>query len=514
MRIVDAAQMRALDRRTIDELGLPGIVLMERAALGVTDAVRRLVGSTTPNPRSAVVLAGAGNNGGDGSAVARMLGCEGWNVTIVLAADPNRLQSHAALELELARRIGIEVVDVIDHRAEAALREADVCVDALLGIGLRDAPCGAVAAAIDLALRIATERRLPVVSVDVPSGVDADRGRIPGVAIRADLTVTFGLPKWGHLLPPGADHVGTLEVVDIGIPPAFVSDLAAQTGERIDREAAAKRYLRLPDSAHKGDHGHVLVIGGCDRTPGAPVLTALAALRAGAGLATIAGPPTVAGAAHAAAPELMALGREDLDPGAVAGARPRFDAIVFGPGLGLSEDAAARLDWLLEVAIDRPVVVDADGLNLLARSGTTALGERWILTPHPAELARLLGCTTAEVCADLVAAARRCSERFGCTVVAKTAGAVIASRDERCYVGPGHPSMATAGSGDVLAGAIAAMAIRHSGPDAAALGTWLHAAAGAIAGRDHGGPSMLASDLIAALPGALATLLPVAVRPR
>lgn len=492
MRIVDSAQMAALDRRTIDELGLPGAVLMERAALGVVQATI----ARRRRPGHALVLVGPGNNGGDGSAIARMLADYGWNATIALAADRDRLAGDAAANFAIAERRGVPVVAVDEADFDQALERADVVVDALLGIGLESPPRGAIGLALQRVLDRGVADKF-VVAVDIATGVAADTGATPGLVLPANLTVTFAHRKWGHVLPPGTEAAGEVHVVDIGIPGPYAESLPIWYG--IDQ--ARGELPTRPKAGHKGTYGHVLVLAGSPRTPGAAVLAGTAALRAGAGLVTVAGPSEVASAVVGHRPELMTCDRQTA-----LGGLDRFSSIVLGPGLGLDADAMRVLAGVVE-SFDGPVVADADALTLLGSGPATAL-PGWILTPHPAELGRLLGVATPDVLAGLPAAARAAADRFGCTIVAKTAGAIVVDGGETAFVAPGSPGMATAGAGDVLSGVIGAMACVAAPPAAARLGVWLHAAAGRAAERHRGAPSVIAGDIIEGLGHAFDELLP------
>lgn len=496
MYVVDSEQMRQLDRKTIDEVGLPGIVLMERAALGVAETIR----DRFPTPGRVAVLVGPGNNGGDGLAIARILSQRGWNSSVLLAAPEARVSGDAKTNLQAAQRLGVEVIESSDIVADGVLHSADVWVDSLLGTGIKDGPKGAVASLIRQAIEVRRTSSPFVVAVDLPSGIIADDGCVPGDVIKADLTVTFGFRKWGHLLPPAREYVGTLEVIDIGIPQAFAAE-DRQIGHWFDDKAAAALWTPIPVVAHKNTLGDVLVVGGSDRTPGAAILAADAALHVGAGLVSIAGSKWMRLSVVAQRPELMTLERAEL----VDGVPDRYDVVLFGPGLGRGEATAEALVSVLESIEERPLVIDADGLTALASLDSPAMPPNTILTPHPGELATLLHCDTAAVVDDLPAAAMECWSRYGATVVAKTSGAVVVG-DRLSFVDAGDPGMATAGSGDVLAGIIAGLAGRFNVNEAAHLGAWLHAQAGASAAASKTSSALIASDIIGALPAVFARL--------
>lgn len=494
MYVVDSEQMTAIDRRTIDEVGLPGIVLMERAALGVAEAI----GTRFPMPGRLVAMVGPGNNGGDGLAVARILAQRGWHSSVLLAAPEKRVKGDARTNLQVARQLGVEVIESSDIVADSVLQSADVWVDSLLGTGLKDAPKGAVASLIRQANELRATASPFVVAVDIPSGVSADDGRVPDAVISADLTVTFGFRKRGQLLPPGRSHVGELHVIDIGIPQEFAAENRS-IGRWFDESAARGVWKPIPVVAHKNTLGSVLVIGGSDRTPGAAILAADAALHAGAGLVSVAGSKWLRLSVVAHRPELMTLERTEL----ADGVPDRYDVVLFGPGLGRGEATVEALTTVFESIEDRPLVIDADGLTALASLDAPAMPPNTILTPHPGELARLLHCDTTTVVDDLPAAAMECYSRYGATVVAKTSGAVVVGH-HLSFVDAGDPGMATAGSGDVLAGIIAGLAGRFDVNDAAHLGAWLHARAGAAAASTRTSSALIASDIVGALPGVFA----------
>lgn len=480
--------MLALDERTITELGVSSPVLMERASLGVTHALVE----RWPDVEAVAVLCGPGNNGADGVVIARQLCQAGLDVTL--------LYSHAHLniaaqeQLAIARQLPLTLCDLDTDtpRISAALRSADVWVDALLGVGSTGPPRGIVAKALQLAHNNRSSRTR-VIAVDIPSGVETNTGVTHPDALAADTTVTFEHRKPCHLLAPGSELCGSLVVHTIGLLPAPKCS-PRWTTEPVVRE----RWRPLGTAAHKGTRGHLLVIAGAPGTYGAALLCASAALRSGAGLVTIAC-PSPPPALVAVRPELMWRERST-----VLAELTRFEAIVLGPGAGTSEDAAFCFDQWYATEGRPPSVLDADALTWLSNT-TRELSDADVLTPHPGELARLLGQTTQSVLADLPAAAASVYQTTGATVVAKTAGAWIHGKQTYC-VGAGHSGMGTAGSGDVLAGIIGAMLLRHPALDAALLGTWIHARAGAHAGARSGSESLIASDLIDALPQAFRTL--------
>lgn len=470
-------QVRALDRRAIQELGIPGIELMHRAAAAAFASLRR----HWPEARRLAVYCGPGNNGGDGfllGALALEAGCQ-----VVLFALTMECRGDAAAARADFERAGGEV-RLWDEAAD--LPVADVHVVALFGTGLTRAPERRVA---DLIWRLNRSGQ-PVLALDVPSGLQADTGQCPGEAIRADVTVTFIAHKRGLHTGRAAEHVGTLELDTLGLP-ASLWDGTEPDAVLLQAETLPRR----PRHAHKGDNGHVLAIGGEAGTAGAIRLCGEAALRAGAGLVSVATRDANLLALNAARPELMPHGVDG--PQALQPLLERADVLALGPGLG--QGAWGHALWLTALDAGKPVVVDADGLNLLARE-PRRFGQPAVITPHPGEAARLLGVSVADVEADRFAAARELAQRYDAVAVLKGAGSLVADPHGRVAVCPwGNPGMATGGMGDLLTGIVAAlMAQGCDAWGAACLGVGLHARAGDAAARD-GERGLLASDLLAPL---------------
>ncbi|GAB4259305.1 MAG: NAD(P)H-hydrate dehydratase [Deferrisomatales bacterium] len=512
--LVTGAEMRALDRFTIEEAGLPGAVLMETAGRGVFERVwARYRRPAVRGP--VVVVCGRGNNGGDGFVAARCLAHRGCAVTVYLLGALEAVRGDAAVHLGAYLGCGGRLEEVAAGSAQGAreaLRRAALVIDAVLGTGLTDEVRGAAAEAIGWMQEAAG----PVVSVDIPSGVSSDTGRVCGAAVRADLTVTFAFPKRGHFVHPGAELTGRLEVVDIGVPPAALAAVPPTAYLLEDRDAA--QAFRRPAAAHKGTFGHVVVFGGSPGKTGAAGLAAWGALRCGAGLATVAWPE---GLSHPGLPlEVMTapLPGGRWDPAQWEAARPaaaRAQALVVGPGMGAAEGAQGFLGRLLGEP-GPPAILDADALNLVARSPGLWKRRRRevVLTPHPGEAARLLGCPVPQVQGDRLAAVAQLAERFECPVVLKGAGTLIRAPGGPVWVvSRGNPGMATAGSGDVLSGVVGALAARGLAPAVAArVGAHVHALAGDLAAGRIGEEGMVASDLLAALPRATRRLAARALR--
>jgi len=500
----DAERMRAIDRWAIEVRGVPSLDLMERAGAGVARAVERLV----PDGPVAVVC-GGGNNGGDGLVVARLLRDASRKVTVVCASSPADLHGDALANLE--RLPGDAPLDLA--QAMDALGGASVIVDALLGTGFAGEPRGAVGEAIDAIESCPA----PVLSVDVPSGVDASTGVISGAAVHAAATVTFHAAKPGLWIHPGKAHAGEVEVLDIGIPRGAPSD--AELG--LIAPAILRLLPRRAADSTKFSSGHVLVAGGSRGLTGAPRMAALGAMRAGAGYVTACVPATLQSIiVSGGPPELMTRGLPDdngvLTPAGVEvvlEASRRGGALALGPGLGRGEHAIAFARALAARA-EVPLVLDADGLNVHADSGAHGGGHLHdlaardaptVLTPHSGELARLLDTDTPHIARERLAHARLAAERARAVVVLKGDDTLVADPSGMVAVSAGDsPALATAGTGDVLCGVIAALLAQGmSSFAAAAAGVLLHAEAGRLAARAQGAPEgVIATDVIASLPAA------------
>jgi len=476
-----AAQVRELDRIAIEEADIPGYTLMSRAGEACWEALQL----RWPRASSLLILCGTGNNGGDGFVVARLALAANWRVQVLLLGDPVRLQGDAlTAHADFVKQGG----QATPFTAAAAL-DADVIVDALLGTGV-DRP---LTGDWQLAVERVNESALPVLAVDLPTGLHADTGAVSGTAIRADMTVTFIGRKAGLYTGAGPEYAGDTRFAGLVVPGSVYRQVppAAQLVRH-----AALGVLAGPRSrtAHKGQHGHVLVIGGGEGMAGAARLAGEAALRSGAGLVTLATHPVHAAFVATACPELI------CQPVATAQELQALiksaSVLLVGPGLGRSSWAQSLLAAALEAA--QPLVIDADALNLLA--GVPARRTNQVLTPHPGEAARLLQQDTAVIQGDRFAAAQAITRQYGGTTVLKGAGTVIHTDGQLPVVcGAGNPGMATAGMGDVLAGVIAALIAQGMDIAAAATaGVCVHACAGDAAAV-QGERGMLARDVIAAL---------------
>jgi NAD(P)H-hydrate epimerase len=476
-----AASVRTFDALATERFRIASFELMRRAGRGALESLR----AHWPEARRVLVLCGPGNNGGDGYVLARLAREAGIEARVLAVSPPSQLKGDAA---QAAREAEAAGVDVRPFAAHAGALAADVVVDALLGTGIDRDVTGPVAAAIAAINATAA----PVLALDIPSGLHADRGVPLGAAVRAAVTVTFGGLKQGLYLGVACDHVGVLDFCGLDLPDELTA-LEPPTLLRLDRTDLEAALPRRPRSAHKGTSGRLLVVGGGPGMPGAARLASEAALRTGAGLVYVAAHPASAPAILAGRAEVICHGVS-----AAADVEPLLalaDGVVLGPGLGQSD--WARAIWARVLEAELPLVVDADALNLLA-AAPRARG-RWILTPHPAEAARLLATDTAAVQLDRLGAARELARRFDGMAVLKGANSLVASpaSDDPVRVcDRGNPGMATAGMGDVLSGVLGALLVQtRDAATAARSGTLLHALAGDAAARE-GERGTLAGDLM------------------
>lgn len=492
MRLYRADQVRQLDRLAIDAMGVSGFELMMRAG---RSAFRHLL-SRWPQVGSLTLFCGGGNNGGDGYVIAGLAKKRGLNVRLYWLAAPETLQGEAAQARDWAVAQGV----TFQPWTPGCVIEADVLVDALLGTGLNSPVRGLYGDAI----KAINATGLPVVAVDVPSGLSADTGMPLDCAVDAELTVTFIGLKQGLLTGAGPDHVGQLVFDDLGVP-AEVYDAVPHLCRRVDWYQVSGLIEPRRPCAHKGQFGRLLIVGGDEGMGGAVVMAAEAAARSGAGLISVATRSNHVPAILMRCPEVMARSvrsRHDLLP-----MLERADAVVIGPGLG----TAAWSQQLLQVVLesDKPLVLDADALNLIAAQGLAAdlRGRECVMTPHPGEAARLLGCSVAEVQADRFAALAQLQQRYGGVVLLKGAGTLIGggiNESLSALANVGNPGMATGGMGDVLSGILGSfLAQGYSGRQATELAACLHGEAAQVAARSQGYISLLPTDVVAALPSLL-----------
>lgn len=527
MKIVTPQQMRELDRAAIEERGIPGRVLMERAGTAAAAAVRKLLPAGDPDPL-VVTLAGKGNNGGDGLVVSRLLSAGGIRTRTFLLARGRELKGDAALNRIRLLRARRDLVELTEEAGlpglEAALARAAVIVDGIFGTGFSGAARGLPARAIGLVNRAAGRPVPPrVLALDIPSGLDGGSGKVEGEAIRADRTVTMGLLKTGLVRGEGLNLSGRITVADLGFPVDLVAGLESDREAIVPSELSALLEPR-PPASHKGDYGRLLIIAGSPGMTGAAVLAARAALSAGTGLVTVGVPRSLTPILEGMIAEAMTLPLPETEEGTLSeealGPVLEFcrkaDVAALGPGLSRNR-RTGRLAMKLVRKCPVPLVVDADGLNLLSRRPRVLLKARspLILTPHPGEMVRLAGLEKDELIGDREEAARRFAKAYNLILVLKGAGTVVAAPAGPVWINlTGNPGMATGGSGDLLTGLIAGF--RAQGLDdaaAARLAVFVHGAAGDRAARLRGMISLTPSDLLEEIPAVLTRLFPWNIPP-
>ena len=515
MIIVTAAQMQEMDRQTIETFGIPGRVLMENAGRGATRLfLERIYEAHAPGKVG--IVAGRGNNGGDGFVVARYLHQRGIDTTVYLLAEADRVGGDAAANLSLLEKSRVPVIEVTDQKAfhsrRAEMLKVDYWIDAILGTGLKSDVRGFYKEVINFLNNLDK----PLYAIDIPSGLDSDTGQPLGVCIHAAATATFASAKIGHVLYPGARHCGTVDVVDIGIPPAMAQEAGVKQ-ELIVPEEIANRIGQRSEDAHKGQTGHVLVIAGATGKTGAAAMTTTSALRAGAGLVTLGIPHSLNPIMETQVVEAMTLPLPDQGTGQVL--EEAFDVIVeaaaskqamaIGPGLGTAAHTRNLVSRIIRET-DLPLVIDADGLNNLAGHLSWLDGRKaaTVLTPHPGEMARLTGMTVSDIQRDRIHSARQLAKQSQVHVVLKGARTVIAAPDGWVWVNPsGNPGMASGGMGDVLTGLISGFLAQGLDPDhGCQAGVYLHGlAADRLSERAPWG--YLATDVMAEIPGAIQSIL-------
>jgi len=531
MKVATAEEMRTIDSETINSYGITGVVLMERAGLAAAAKVKELV-----DRGKVIVVSGKGNNGGDGFVVARNLHSNGWKVKVFLAAKPEDLKGDALVQYKTAVKFGVEikpVQDLLSH-APLILTGHSIVVDALLGTGLSKDVTGVLADVIDT---INASGR-PVVSVDIPSGISSDNGQIMGRAIRATYTVTFGLPKRGHLVHPGAKYTGELFVEDIGFPKALLCS------DKLNVELLEKRsvYSVVPErqsSSHKGTYGHVLIVAGSRGKTGAALMAAKACLRAGAGLVTLGVPESLADVFQSRVTEEMTLLLPGKEDGTLSRKASRIildflegtaHLIAIGPGIGVTTETELIMETLMKNS-PSPIVIDADGINSLqGKKGIFSTARApVILTPHPGEMARLIHDSRGRkrateetshakklhtgilrsIAQNSITTALSFARDTKTYLVLKGAPTIIAAPDGRVFINPtGNPGMATGGTGDVLTGMIAGFLSQTMNPlSSCILGVFMHGLAGDIAASEKGMHSLIATDIIDSIPHAFSALM-------
>jgi len=518
MKLLTAGEMRAIDQRAINDYGIPGIILMENAGLRMVEVITKHLQDKIQGKRF-LVFAGKGNNGGDGFVIARHLINRGAEVKVFLLHSADSLQGDAKINYEILAKMGSKIYPVLHtrdlKRVEIALTYADYLIDAILGTGFKGSLQGLTADLVELL----NQSGKPIFAVDIPSGLEADTGKVNGTCVQAELTVTFGFPKVGLCLESARKYVGELWLGQISFPPKLCQE--APEEKQLITSRLVRDWLpeRDPDG-HKNTFGHLLVLGGSEGMTGSVTLAATSALRTGAGLVTIGIPRSISTIIEAKTLEVMTKPLAETEEHTIStealtnllSMSKKIKAVVIGPGLSTNANTKDLvLSYLSHLEI--PAVVDADGLKAIAGEAdfVASLKAPLVLTPHPGEMATLMDLTTAQVQAERLNVALACARKYHAYTVLKGSRTIIAAPEGQVYLNVrGNSGMATAGSGDVLAGAIGGLLAQGLNPlEACVCGVYLHSLAGDIAAQDLGENSLLAGDLISYFPQAFSSIYSV-----
>ncbi len=554
MKVVTPTQMNNIDGITINEYGIPGIVLMENAALKVVDEIEKTLGIISC--KKILIFAGKGNNGGDAFAVARHLFNKGAEISVYIIADRNSIKGDAAVNLMILDKMGVETFDTgksseigdtietiesgeivenaendkasetvelnktcnmkereLIRQLKMQLESTDLIVDGIFGTGLKGKIKGIASQIINM-INASSKK---VISVDIPSGVNGTTGEVSDICIKADKTVTFALPKIGLILYPGCDYTGELVVADIGIPLKAIYSMDIKTNI-IDKNMISQWIPKRDKQTNKGDYGRVLIISGSKGMTGAGCLTAKSAHRSGAGLVYLAVPESLGAIYSSSLTETITIPLKDEGRGYIIMENIELikkqmegkDVIAVGPGLSLNSSTIEAVHWIVEHSTV-PLVLDADALNALARNVLLLkkLKTAAVITPHPGEMARLTGKTIEQVQKDRINVAKEFAYKWNVITVLKGWRTVIALPDETIYINlTGNPGMATAGTGDVLTGLIAGFIAQGIRPDyAACVGVYIHGLAGDMAASRIGEHGIIASDLMEEIPIAMKAVI-------
>lgn len=513
MKVVTSNEMKEIDSITINKIGIPSFVLMERAGLAVVKKIKEL----SIENKKIIVIAGNGNNGGDGIVVARNLKNDGWDVKTFLFNEPEKLKEDALNQYKIALNYGIkfENIKIFLNQSAHLRKEYNLLVDAIFGTGLTKDITDIYKDTIDLI----NKSNFKVISIDIPSGISSDNGQIMGTAIKADYTITFGLPKRGHFLYPGFLNTGVLFIENIGFPEYLLNS------DKLKVELLEKNYIRSiiperPKYSHKNTYGHVLIIAGSEGKTGACLMSAKACLKAGAGLVTIGIPESLKYIYQSRVTEEMTLILPDKGNGTLSyKAKDRIiefseekaDLIAIGPGLGINSDITKVVKNIIRMS-KKPIIIDADGINSL-KGHTDIFYEKKsdiIITPHPGEMMRLANIESKDIIEkNRIEFAQSFSTKYRIFLVLKGVPTIIATPEGHVYINPtGNPGMASAGTGDVLTGIISGLLAQNKSPlQSCLLGVYIHGLAGDIASKSIGQISLTASDIIDNIPNALTYII-------
>lgn len=508
MKVLTGEEMRGVDRTAIQDLGIPGPVLMENAGVQVVKAIQENLGSI--RDKHIAIFIGRGNNGGDGFVVARHIDNLGGHARIYLLSHPDTIEGDAKVNLDIISKMNIEIIPVYDEESidqiEQELLGFDIIIDAILGTGIKGTVKGHFAAVIEVINK--TPRF--VIAVDIPSGLSTDTGQICGCCIHAQKTVTFARPKLGLLLYPGVDYVGELIIADIGIPPAIEENDQFKTSLITPKMLSPQLEKRTGDT-HKGTYGKAFILAGSPGFTGAAALASQAALLSGAGLVTAGVPKSLNPILETKLTEVMTLPLPETSDGTLAlsaldtilSFAKSAQSLAFGPGVSLHEELFVLLKELIKQT-PVPMVIDADGLNLIAKNPDILkeANAPIILTPHPGEMARLVGTTIPEIQSNRLTIARNFAKNYQVILVLKGAHTLIARPDGQIFINTtGNPGMSSGGTGDVLTGLMAGLIAQKFEPAFAAItSVYLHGLAGDQAAVKKGERSLIASDLLEQLP--------------
>jgi len=519
MKVVTSSEMQRIDKETIEGYGVPSVVLMENAGLGVVEVIKEAYSKV--NEMGVAVFAGCGNNGGDGLVIARHLSNQGVDVRVFLVGKASQVSHDCGVNLRIARKMKIPISEIASKISLDRVRQewegSRLVIDAIFGTGLSRDVSGVPAAVIEFINSL----KVPIISVDIPSGLSADTAKPLGIAVKATETVTFGLPKRGLILFPGVLYAGKVTLVDIGIPRSLLQDPSLKTNILMEEEVTSLLPIHLPD-AHKGDCGRVVVLAGSVGMTGAAALVSEAALKIGAGLVTLGIPEGLNRVMEVKLTEVMTRPLPETLGGSLAlSGYDKIkemlldaDVLAIGPGLG-REKETSELVWRIIEEMKIPMVIDADGINALSLKPEVLKKSRTgiVLTPHPGEAARFLGIKIAQVQEDRIETARSIAQDYHTICVLKGARTIIASPEEVFINSTGNVGMASGGVGDVLCGMIAGLLAQGlSCFDAAKLGVYLHGLAADLLIEEIDPATLIASDIIGEMSKALKRAKEVRIR--